>query len=101
MRYAVAASSVQPAEALQYVLRAERWKGDILELPSLADFDTLEVKFGKALRIILKGDVRREVANLEEKVLREHGRLLRGTELYTWIIRQFNRDLKLARPQVL
>ena len=41
------------------------------------------------------------MANLEEKVLREQGRLLNGREIFAWIVRQFNRDLKLARPQVL
>ena len=34
-------------------------------------------------------------------VLREQGRLLNGREIYAWIVRQFNGDLKLAKPQVL
>jgi len=100
-RYAVAAASVQPEVALHHVMQAEKWTGDILSLPRRAEFQTLEVKFGKALKSTLRGDVRREVANLEERVLREQGRLLNGTEIYSWIVRQFKRDLKLARPQVL
>ena len=57
-------------------------------MPRRAEFQTLEVKFGKALKSILRADVRREVANLEERVLREQGRLLNGTEIYSWIVRQ-------------
>ena len=72
-----------------------------MKLPCDPQFETLEVKFGKALRTILRGDAKREVANLEERVLREQGRLLNGSEIYAWVVKQFNRDLKLARPQVL
>ena len=100
-RYAVASASTEPQKALSYVMRAETWTGDILQLPCDPTFETLEVKFGKALRSILRGDAKREVANLEEKVLREQGRLLNGREIYAWIVRQFKRDMKLARPQIL
>ena len=100
-RYAVAAASVQPERALRHVLKAEKWRDDILKLPRNLEFETLEVKFGKALKAILRGDAKRELSNLEERVLREQGRLLNGTEIYAWIVRQFERDLKLARPQVL
>ena len=101
VRYAVASASTEPQRALAYVLEAEKWTGDILRLGCDPNFDTLEVKFGKALRSILRGDARREVANLEEQVLREQGRLLNGREIYAWIVRQFKRDAKLARPQIL
>ena len=88
-------------EALHYIVEAEKWSEDILDMPCEPEFETLEVKFGKALKSILRGDVRREVANLEERAFREQGRLLNGREIYAWIVRQFKRDLKLARPQVL
>ena len=101
VRYAVEAASANPEAALNHVLEAETWRGEIFDMPRNMQFDTLEVKFGKALRHVLRGDVKREVANLEERVLREKRRLLRGSEIYAWVIKQFNRDLKLARPQVL
>ena len=85
VRYAVAAASANPEAALNHVLEAEVWKGEIFDMPRNRQFDTLEAKFGKALRHILRGDVKREVANLEERVLRERRRLLRGTEIYAWI----------------
>ena len=100
VRYAVAAASANPEAALNDVLEAEVWKGEIFDMPRNR-FDTLEAKFGKALRHVLRGDVKREAANLEERVLRERRRLLRGSEIYVWIIKQFNRDLKLARTQLL
>ena len=81
-RYAVAAASVHPQKALHYILKAEKWNEDVLKLPCDPQLETLEVKFGKALRSILRGDAKREVANLEERVLREQGRLLNGTEIY-------------------
>lgn len=59
-------------------------------MPSNPEFETLEVKLGKSLKAILRGNVKREVANLEERVLGEQGRLLNGTEVYMWIARQFN-----------
>ena len=66
VRYAVAAASVEPERALRHLLEAEKWEGDATAVPKKREFATLDVKFGKALRAILRGDVRREVANLEE-----------------------------------
>ena len=100
-RYAVAAASTAPKKVLKRLLEAEKWTGDVLLMPTDPELETLEVKFGKALRAIIKGDNKRELANLEERVLREHQRLLNGTEIYIWIVRQFTRDARLARPQVL
>jgi hypothetical protein len=98
---AAAAASVQPKTMLHYILQAERWDGDILDMPSNPEFETLQVKIGKALKAMLRGDVKREIANLEERVLREQGRVLNGTEFYMWIVQQVNRDFKLTRQQIL
>ena len=65
MRYAVAAASASQEAALDHVLQADAWKGNIFDMPRYARLETLEAKFGKALRSILRGDVKREVANLE------------------------------------
>ena len=63
VRYAVASASAEPELALHHVLQAEKWSGDILDLPKASELETLELKFGKALKAILRGDVRREIAN--------------------------------------
>ena len=57
--------------------------------------------FGKALRQILKGERKRELQLLEEKVLREDKTYLDGFQIYAWINQQFARDAKLARPQAI
>ena len=43
---------------------------DILDFPKAYKLEALEVKFGKALRAILRGDARRATSNSKEKALR-------------------------------
>ena len=59
------------------------------------------MKFGKALRAIIKGDSKRELQVVEERVLRQQGKLLDGFQIYAWVNSKFARDVKLARPQIL
>ena len=73
----------------------------MLDIPEVSEFDTLGVKVGKALKAIVKGDLKRELSVLEERVLRESQRLLDGRQIYAWICAKFARDAKLARPQIL
>ena len=100
-RYVFSAASVVPKKALRVLVAAEAWTDDILKLPMEPELETLEVKFGKALRNIIKGDNKMELSNLEERALREQGKVLNGTEIYCWILRKFTRDARLARPQIL
>ena len=80
---------------------AEKWGREITQIPISNEFETLDIKFGKALRSTVKGDDKRELQNLEERVLREQERLLGGCEIYAWINGKFNRNATLARPQIL
>ena len=100
-RYVVSAASATPQAALQWLCEAEGWQHDVGKLPVLPEWETLGAKLGKALRAILKGDFLREVANMEEKILRKHGMLLDGRMLYAMIDQSFERDARLARPQAL
>ena len=101
VRYAVAAASVDPGRALAWVMKAEKWRNDVTELPVDREFETLGVKWGKALRAVVKGDKRRELQVLEERVLREKSALLDGPQIYAWINQDFARDARLARAQIL
>ena len=101
VRYAVAAASVDPGRALAWVMKAEKWRNDVTELPVDREFETLGVKWGKALRAVVKGDKRRELQVLEERVLREKSALLDGPQVYAWINQDFARDARLARAQIL
>ena len=102
VRYAVAAAaSTHPTVALQWVLSAEAWSGDVAELPMVTVFETLGAKFGKALRRIVKGDNKRELQVLEERILREKKALIDGRQIYAWILAKFACDARLARPQIL
>ena len=101
MRYAVSAASVAPMKTLKRVMIAEQWDGEITQIPVDPESETLDIKFGKALRSTVKGDAKRELENLEERVLREQGRWLGGFQMYAWINGKFNRDARLARPQII
>ena len=66
-RYAVAAASVNPRKVLHHVLKAERWSGTILDFPSDPEFETLEVKFGKALKAVCEEMSRERLPILRRK----------------------------------
>ena len=102
VRYCVCAASTEPAEALKFVMAAEQWNGDPLKLSASAGvFTTLSIKWGKALRAIVRGEHKRELAIMEEKLVRQHGLLLTGPVIYNWVCRKFERDAQTARAQVL
>ena len=100
-RYAVCGASATPQEALVFVHNAENYKGELLAMPTQSRWETLAMKWGKALRHIVKGEQKRELAVLEEKVNRTHRTLLSGPMIYCWICRKFEREAQAARPQVL
>ena len=81
--------------------KIEGWKGDVADIGVDPEWETLDAKFGKALRMIIKGDFQREVANLEERAFRKHRGLVGGRMLYTMINQYFDRDARMARPQIL
>ena len=101
VRYAVVTASAQPDKAKAWLKEAERWTGNVLNLPKVSEFDTLGMKFGKALRVIVKGENRRELAVLQERLDRERNELLDGRQIYAWINNKFARDAKMARSYVL
>ena len=102
VRYCVCAASTEPAEALKFVMAAEQWNGDPLKLSASAGvFTTLSIKWGKALRAIVRGEHKRELAIMEEKLVRQHGLLLTGPVIYNWVCRKVERDAQTARAQVL
>ena len=53
------------------------------------------------MRTVIKGEHKRELHTLEERLLREQLRPIGGAEIYCWIVRKFERDARLARPQIL
>ena len=81
--------------------QAEGWKGNVADIRVDPEWETLDAKLGKALRMIIKGDFQREVANLEERAFRKHRGLVGGRMLYVMINQHFDRDTRLARPQIL
>ena len=100
VRYAVSAASASPQAALEHVLGGEIGLSP-LEVPFDPRFETLDAKWGKEMRAIVTGDLRRELMVLEEQELRINRRLLNGRQIYSWINCKFQRDAKLARPQIL
>ena len=67
-RYAVCAASVKPQRTLQYLSEAEDSTTELLQRKIRPEFETLEAKFAKDIRQILRGDIKREISNLEETV---------------------------------
>ena len=100
VRYAVTSASSHPGAALDYVLSGESGI-DPLELNADPNFETLGAKWAMSLRLIVRGELKRELSVLEEQILRTHHRLMDGRQIYSWINRKFQRDARLARPQIL
>ena len=101
VRYAVACASRTPKLAVDWLSRADQWTENPMTLPEDPEFETLGIKLGKALRSIVKGEKKRELQVLEDKMIRESGDVIDGRRLYCWILRGFDRDLKLARPLMM
>ena len=100
-RYNVSAAAAYLERALKKLQQADSFKGDVLAFPVEDEWETLGAKFGKALRPILEGDFKREVATMEEASARKGQGLLSGWAIYALVNQNFQRDARLAQPLAL
>ena len=96
----LAASAAVPQMSTDMILRAEKWEGKAERFIVPPEFETLDAKFFKELKKVLKDPVlSREIATLEEKTLRTQHKQLCGMAVYILVYRHFKRDERLAKPQ--
>ena len=86
---------------MKYALEAEELKDNPTILATPLSLECLDIKWGRALRAVLPGDMKRELATLEEKAARESASIIGGGAIYALVCQYFRRSARHGRAQAL
>ena len=96
----MSAAATWPQQGVDMILAAERFEGNPDEFRPPEGWATLDAKLARELvRAVREPVIARQIATMEERTLRLHGRQLPGLSMYMAVMRQFRRDQEIAKPQ--